>query len=180
MPEWSRISRSHVLTAIAEHDDLGDREFLRRYGFGREHAHVLWHGGRDYDCKAIVGAAYLHATGIALGTREFSGGRDGAAGVLTGLGFDVAVDEEEAAAQEMKQAARPAPAPPAPPAPTTGSGDAGTPPRPAARTTARSTARSTAAPRPARRTARTEPPAPKICPRCFMALPATGVCDFCD
>ena len=35
--------------------------------------------------------------------------------------------------------------------------------------TRRSPARSTAAP----------PPAPKVCPTCSMALPATGVCDDC-
>lgn len=138
MPDWSLVTRAHVLAALAEHDRIGDREFLRRYGFGRAHAYVLWHGGRDYDCKAIVGVAYLHATGTALTSQEFSGGKDGATGVLTDLGFDVVVDEEAVAAEKPRKV---------------------TPPR--------------------KRTVKAEA-APRVCPRCFMALPATGVCDFCD
>ena len=169
MPDWSVVTRAHVLNALAEHDQLGDREFLRRYGFGRAHAYVLWHSGRDYDSQAISGVAYLHATGQVLTPRELASERDASARVLTGLGFDVVVDEELAAQQ-------PAPRPPAPkPAP-----------RVAKASAAGKTAAEPKAPRPARKTAaptrRATKPEPvyTFCPTCYTALPATGVCDFCD
>ncbi len=83
--------------------------------------------------------AYLHATGIAARSDEFSGGKDGAAKVLTDLGFDVVVDEEALAAEKPKRV-KPAK------------------PKPAAARDVK----------------------PKVCPTCHMALPASGVCDFCD
>ena len=62
MPDWNLVTRQHVLAAIAECDQLGSREFLQRYHFGRAPAYTLWHGGQEYDSKAILGVAYLHAT----------------------------------------------------------------------------------------------------------------------
>jgi hypothetical protein len=41
------------------------------------------------------------------------------------------------------------------------------------------TSRSGAAPAPKRRVAKTDRPV-AVCPSCFMALPATGICDNCD
>jgi hypothetical protein len=140
MPDWNLVSRSHVLAAMKEYDDLGAREFLRRYGFGRATAYTLWRGGQEYDSKAILGVAYFHATGTAARSDEFSGGKDGAAQVLADLGFDVVVDEEAALAAEKPRRAKAAKSKP-------------------------KTARDTA---------------PKVCPTCHMALPASGVCDFCD
>lgn len=139
MPDWNLVSRSHVLAAMKEYDNLGSREFLRRYGFGRATAYTLWHQGQEYDPKAILGVALLHATGTAARSDELSSGMDGAAKVLTGLGFDVVVDEEALAAEKPRRAK-----------PAT--------PKPAAARDA----------------------APKVCPTCHMALPASGVCDFCD
>ena len=139
MPDWNLVSRSHVLAAMKECDNLGSREFLRRYGFGRATAYTLWHQGQEYDSKAILGVALLHATGTAARSDEFSGGKDGAAKVLTDLGFDVVVDEEALAAEKPRRA-------------------------------------KTVKPKPA--AARDTPP--KVCPTCHMALPASGVCDFCD
>ena len=138
MPDWNLVARQHVLAAISECERLGSREFLARYHFGRAPAYTLWHGGQEYDSKAVLGVAYLHATGRAATSDEFSGGKDGAARVLEHLGFDIVVDEELAAKQ---------------------------PPRKAA---------------PARARRSTTEPEVKICPHCFMALPATGVCDNCD
>jgi hypothetical protein len=138
MPDWSPVHRSHVVTAIEECDRLGSREFLQRYGFGRRHTHSVWHGGQEYDSKAIAGVAYLHATGTALTPADFSGGKDGAAKVLKDLGFDVVVNEE---------------------------------PEPTARAR-------TAAPPKARKAA--APPAPRLCPTCHLAVPASGICDYCD
>ena len=139
MPDWNLVSRSHVLAAMKECDNLGSREFLRRYGFGRATAYTLWHQGQEYDPKAILGVAYLLATGTTARSDELSDGIAGAAKVLTDLGFDVVVDEEALAAEKPRRA-KPAK------------------PKPAA-------ARDSA---------------PKVCPTCHMALPASGICDFCD
>ena len=138
MPDWNLVTRQHVLAAIAECDQLGSREFLQRYHFGRAPAYTLWHGGQEYDSKAILGVAYLHATGRAATSDEFSGGKDGAAMVLAERGFDIVVDEELAAQETPRRVA------------------------------------------PARSRRSVAEPQVKICPRCFMALPATGVCDNCD
>jgi len=140
MPDWSLVNRAHVLGAVAEYDSLGDREFLRRYGFRRSAVSTLWHGGHEYDSKAVLGVAYLHATGTPATPTEFSGGQDGAAKVLGDLGFDVVVDEDAAAAERPR----------------------GT------------------APRKRRPGTGAAAPALKVCPTCHMALPASGVCDFCD
>jgi hypothetical protein len=124
---------------MKEYDNLGSREFLRRYGFGRATAYTLWHQGQEYDPQAILGVALLRATGTAARSDELSGGKDDWATVLTDLGFDVVVDEEALAAEKPRRVT------PAKPKPA------------AARDTA-----------------------PKVCPTCHMALPASGVCDFCD
>jgi hypothetical protein len=136
MPDWNQVDRSHVMAAMAEYDSLGHREFLRRYGLRRSVACTLWHRGQEYDGPAVLGAAYLHATGAPVASAV---GHDGAARVLGELGFDVVVDEEQA------------------PAPRTRRTPAAAKPRKS----------STA-------------PALKVCPTCHMALPASGVCDFCD
>lgn len=86
---WSRVTRADVLHAIEECDQLGQEEFLAKYGFGRATAYLLIHNGLSYDSKAIAGVAYGFATGTPLLSREFNGGVHGAAGVLRNLGFDV-------------------------------------------------------------------------------------------
>lgn len=168
MPDWTLLNRSHVMAALAEYDRLGSREFLSRYSFGRSRAYTLWHGGQEYDSKAVLGVAYLHATGRAATRDEFRGGLTGAVRVLQGLGFDVVVDEEELEQEERREQARPVTAPAA--ARGTSAASARTPSRaaPAAKKVAK--------------TARTKPidvPV-KVCPTCYTALPATGICDYCD
>ena len=163
MPDWTLLNRSHVLAAIEEYNRLGSREFMSRYSFGRSRAYTLWHGGQEYDSKAILGVAYLHATGRAATRDEFSEGLSGAVRVLEGLGFDIVVDEEELEHEERRLQARPASTPAA----------SGTAPRtPATKRPAKAPAK----------TARAKPievPV-KLCPTCYTALPATGVCDYCD
>lgn len=180
MPDWSQVSRAHVLQAMSEWDQIGDREFLRRYGYRRTVTATLWHQGQEYDSAAIVGAAHLNATGAAPSTTDIRGG-SGAARVLADLGFDVVVDEEEAEKEERKLEAR------AQRARTPGTRATGT--RASSTRSTTSASSSTAKPRTSsssRTTATStrrkaaEPPAPKICPTCYMALPASGVCDFCD
>ncbi len=173
MPDWSQVSRTHVLQAMEEYDRIGDREFLRRYGFGRSRIYTVWSKGQEYDSTAILGAAYFHATGTPAGPGDFSGGEKGAATVLEEKGFDVAVNEVEAAAEELRAARRPAPRA------TTTSGRTTTKRATAAGTTATKAAKATAS-RPKPRKTAAAAPVLKICPTCNMALPASGVCDFCD
>jgi hypothetical protein len=137
MLDWTVVRPDHVRAALAECDRLGSREFLARYRFGRADAYTLWHQGQEYDAAAVVGVAYLHATGRAATKDELSG--DNAARVLSGLGFDVVVDEELVASTPTRT-----------------------------RTVTAEPKRSTVEPE------------VRICPRCYMALPATGVCDNCD
>jgi hypothetical protein len=162
MPDWTLVNRSHVLAALAECDRLGSRDFLSRYRFGRSRVYTLWHNGNEYDSKAVLGVAYLHATGRAATSEEFSDGESGAVRVLKNLGFDVVVDELELEAEERRREARPLRA-----------ARATTP-----RVAAGSAARAKKAATPARKKP-TEVPV-KICPTCYTALPFTGVCDFCD
>jgi hypothetical protein len=138
MPDWDLVTRGHVVAAMEEHDRLGSKEFLRRYGFGRARTYVLWHRGQEYASKAILGVAYLHATGRPATSEHFPDGEQGAAKVLADLGFDVVAEEE----------------------PVT-------------------TTRRTPKPKP-KPTAKKAEPVLQVCPTCFTALPATGVCDYCD
>jgi hypothetical protein len=169
--DWSRIDRSHVLAAIAECDRLGSREFLSRYRFGRAKASTVWHGGQEYDSKAILGLALTLATGRAATKDDFSSGEGAASRLLTGMGFDVVVDEEALEAEQQALAARALSAEPTPSA---------TPAR--ARAPRTSPVAKPAAPRPVKKVPRpnlVDQPT-KLCPTCFMVLPLTGVCDNCD
>ena len=171
MPDWTLLNRSHVLAALAEYDRLGSREFLSRYSFGRSRAYTLWHGGQEYDSKAVLGVAYLHATGRAATRDEFRGGLSGAVRVLQGLGFDIVVDEEELEHEERREQARPVSAAPSRPAS-----------RAASKAPSKAASRTTAAAKKVAKPTRVKPAdAPvKLCPTCYTALPATGICDFCD
>jgi hypothetical protein len=160
MPDWSLVGKQHVLAAIAECDRVGSRDFLQRYRFGRARASTVWHRGQEYDSKAILGVALLHATGRAATADDFAGGEEGAVRVLAGLGFDVVVDEEALAAEPKPRVRKPAP---------TRAAGATRSPRAAKAT---KTAKPRRTPKPEERV--------KVCPTCYMALPATGICDTCD
>jgi len=47
-----------VKQAIAEFDELGREDFLRRYGFGRARRFYVGYNGKPYDSKAVLGAAH--------------------------------------------------------------------------------------------------------------------------
>jgi hypothetical protein len=85
------ISREAVLAAIAEYDKLGREAFLTKYGFGPAREYLLLHKGKEYDSKAIVGAAYgyQHPDERALAPNEFTGGVHSTVKVLERLQFDV-------------------------------------------------------------------------------------------
>ena len=147
------IDRPHVLTAIETWDKAGGSNYmLVRGGVS---THVLLHAGREYDAAAIVGIAHGLATGNTLTPAEVPGGAAGASKALVRLGFQVR-DES-------------------PPAPERVPGTRSTTPR-AARTPRTSTPRAT--PRP--RVAASDRIVDNLCPRCYIAMPATGICDQCD
>jgi hypothetical protein len=137
MPDWTLVRGSHVRAALEEHDRLGSKDFLAKYGFRRSRLYTLWHHGNEYDTQAVLCAACLHATGRAATPDDLADGEHEAAKVLTGLGFDVVALEQPVA------------------------------PRPRATS-------------PVRKRAAQPAPMPRICPHCNVAVPASGICDFCD
>jgi hypothetical protein len=147
------IDRDHVLTAMETWDAAGGANYmLVRGGVS---THVLMHHGKEYDAAAIAGIAHGLATGRTLTPADIPGGGAGASKHLVRLGFDIRDDS-----------------PPTERVPGT-----------RARTARTSSAsprasRSTGTPRPTRVAASDRPV--NLCPRCFIALPATGVCDTCD
>jgi hypothetical protein len=144
------IDRDHVLTAMETWDAAGGANYMLVRG--GVSTHVLLHHGKEYDAAAIAGIAHGLATGRTLAPQDIPGGAAGASKALTRLGFDIRDDS-----------------PPTERVPGT---RARTP-----RATSTSS-RSTATPRP-KRVAATDKPV-DLCPRCFLALPATGICDNCD
>lgn len=89
MVSFDEVRPFHVQRAMQEYNELGGDDFLKRYGFGRATDHLLVHEGREYDSKAILGAALGYATGEPATSEQFNGGRLGAARVLRELGFEV-------------------------------------------------------------------------------------------
>jgi predicted RNA-binding protein with PUA-like domain len=84
-------SRQAVLDAIAEFDRLGRDGFLDKYGFRRAREYFLVVDGREYDSKAIVGAAhgYQFPDDGALDAYAFSGGEATVRRKLAQLGFTI-------------------------------------------------------------------------------------------
>lgn len=149
------IDRPHVLTAIETWDAAGGGNYmLVRGGVS---THVLLHQGREYDAAAIAGIAHGLATGRTLTPADIPGGSEGAGKALTRLGFDVRDDSPPA-----ERVARTGPA-----APRTRSAPARS-----------ASTRSMGTPRPTRVVADDRPVT--LCPRCYIAVPATGICDECD
>lgn len=147
------IDRDHVLTAIETWDTAGGSNYmLVRGGVS---THVLMHHGREYDAAAIAGIAHGLATGRTLTPADIPGGSEGASKVLTRLGFDIRDDTPPGASKTRTPGTR-----------------ASTP-----RTPRGTTTRPVSTPRP--RVAASDKPF-TLCPRCFIVLPATGICDQCD
>ena len=99
--------RDAVLKAIAECDRLGRTKFLEKYGYGKALRFVLIHNGKQYDSKAIVGAAYEHQFGEPLRRTDFSGGQASVVPKLSSLGFKVVAlevtDSTSALAEEVPE-----------------------------------------------------------------------------
>ncbi len=79
-----------VRRAIDEFGRLGRDRFLEKYGFRHSRDYVVVHEGREYDSKAIVGAAhgFQHPQLGALPHTEFNGGSQ-TTDKLNALGFEV-------------------------------------------------------------------------------------------
>ena len=151
------IDRPHVLTAIETWDKAGGANYmLVRGGVS---THVLLHGGREYDAAAIMGIAHGLATGRTLTPADIPGGGAGASKALTRLGFQIRDDSPPTERVPGSRARTPRTSSASPRSPRTSTPRASTP-----RTS---------------RVAATDKPV-NLCPRCFIALPATGVCDTCD
>lgn len=90
------LTQNHVLRA------LEDLDALIEHPFGSPTGYELVHQGKRYTPKAVIGLAFLHATGHLLPPGDFSGGEGpGQANfVLRKLGFVVVRKGEELAEEE--------------------------------------------------------------------------------
>ena len=96
MPLSELTDRNAVLSAIAEHDAIGQMAFLAKYGFQPARRFRLLHDGKRYDSKAIAGRAYGYqfpGRGP-LASTEFSGGENSVRPVLERLHF-IVLDEPD-------------------------------------------------------------------------------------
>ena len=73
MVAWGRVTRTDVLRAIKEYDRLGPERFFSQHGFAPTTTYeLIWEECR-YPPKAILGTAYVFATGRRLGSSDFRG-----------------------------------------------------------------------------------------------------------
>jgi len=85
----SLTSRDAVFSAMADYDRLGREAFLERHHFGSAKWWYVFHDGKQYDSKAIVGVAIGIQTGQPLTSNDFSGGEGSVVRKLQSLGFTV-------------------------------------------------------------------------------------------
>jgi hypothetical protein len=150
------IDRDHVLTAMDTWDAAGGANYmLVRGGVS---THVLVHHGKEYDAAAIAGIAHGLATGRTLTPADIPGGSAGASKALMRLGFQIRDDS-----------------PPSERVPGSSTRSRSSAPRTG--TTRAASARTPSTARP--RASATDRPV-NLCPRCYIAVPATGICDTCD
>lgn len=85
------VNADDVIQALAEFDAMGRRGFLAKYGFGDGGGYFLVRDGREYDAKAVVGAAYTRRHGARLAADGLSGADAMVRELLEDLGFTVEV-----------------------------------------------------------------------------------------
>src|SRR5262245_17330759 len=97
MPLSDLTDPAAVNAAMDEFDRLGRDEFLQKYSFGPSRLYVLRRNGKDYDSKAIVGAAhgFQYPEKGQLHSEDFSGGESTVRALLERLGFSVEVRESD-------------------------------------------------------------------------------------
>jgi hypothetical protein len=93
MPLDDLTSAEAIRKAVAEYDSLGQAAFLAKYNFGPARRYFLELNGRQYDSKAIVGAAHRiqFPEREALRSADFSGGDRTVRAKLESLGFTLVV-----------------------------------------------------------------------------------------
>lgn len=104
MKDLSAVTVGNVRAAARLYDELGEREFLARYGFGRSKKYQLNVDGSLYPSKAILGVAHEFATGAALNRVNLTGGLQSTVRVLERLGFEIVSDASAASINEEAQA----------------------------------------------------------------------------
>ncbi|MEU4292505.1 hypothetical protein AB0E63_30135 [Kribbella sp. NPDC026596] len=87
--DWTPVTRADVIIAMEDYRRLGADGFFAAHGFGPTTTYDLVWEELRYPPKAILGAAYEHATGTKLAPVDFEGGKTGAVRVLGKLGFVV-------------------------------------------------------------------------------------------
>ena len=80
-----------VVQALAEFDQLGRQAFLRKYGFGGAGRFRIMHHDRQYDAKAVIGAArgFQFPNRGPMKSEDFPSNARSVKELLEGLGFDV-------------------------------------------------------------------------------------------
>ncbi len=87
----SDLTADAVLKALNEFDQLGREQFLNKYGFAPARSYFVQFEERQYDSKAIAGAAhgYIESNSSPLKAENFSGGESTVSRTLNKLGFEV-------------------------------------------------------------------------------------------
>jgi hypothetical protein len=86
----AELTSEAVNAAMDDYDQLGRDAFLHKYGFGEAKGLFVVRDDKQYDSKAIAGAAMGHlANRSAWTSNDFSGGLGTVVPVLEGLGFEV-------------------------------------------------------------------------------------------
>ncbi len=98
-------SRDAILKAVEEFDGIGRESFLEKYGFWKAKEFFLDYKGKQYDSKAIVGAAhgYEFPDEGPLTSRDFGGGTSVKL-KLESLGFKVQSNGPESQPIEIDEA----------------------------------------------------------------------------
>ncbi|MDX6602983.1 MAG: 5-methylcytosine-specific restriction enzyme [Solirubrobacterales bacterium] len=78
-----------VRKSIEEFGRIGREAFLEKYGIGGARRYVVVEDGREYDAKAILGAAHSYQFGEPLKRDDFGSGLRSTVPKLRGLGFTV-------------------------------------------------------------------------------------------
>ncbi|GAA1985308.1 hypothetical protein GCM10009718_23310 [Isoptericola halotolerans] len=89
MATFSSVTRPHVLSALAEHDDRGPVAFLKLYGFTPTPGVTLTYSGTTYDATAILAVAHRYATGRAALPEEMADGKVAVGALLRKRGFEI-------------------------------------------------------------------------------------------
>lgn len=96
------ITREAVFAAIAEHDRIGRAAFLAKYGFKPAKRYRLVVRDREYDSKAIVGAAHGYLPRAdPLRSEAFEGGKATVQRLLVRLDFEVRVFSRQGSQSEF-------------------------------------------------------------------------------